>query len=400
MTLAEHLADRRALLVTGLGGLALLAVASAAELVPWGLDGIAPRGVDGRPLLGSAQAWQLLPLAFLMIGGMIVAGAGGVAFLLRMHVLVWPWSRRLAVAAVVGILAGLSRTGALSLGLPNGVSPGFILVETLLASAEAFAAVAIALYFVDARQRIRAEERRRLVEAERAARAHAELDAEELRVRREVSQRLHGGLQQRLVVAAAELEAIGRKLETSGHTSAARSLGQLSETLDEVRERDVRALAHALYPLAAEIDLNAALLLLADQLPASVRLELTFGPAGRPEFVGGAGGGLTAADRVAVFAIVEEGVTNAIRHGRARTIQVALDVEPGRGDEQVILVTVDDDGAGLADASPGLAGLAGLQARARRRGGDLMLAPSPLGGARLSARLPVTPTRHEIDELR
>jgi signal transduction histidine kinase len=233
-------------------------------------------------------------------------------------------------------------------------------------------------------------------------------------VRREVSQRLHGGLQQRLVVAVIELDAIQRTLEEHGESALARTVHELTATLDTLREREVRGLAHGLYPLAADLDLDDALALLADRLPPSVRLGVGYGPGTRSLLAEGPGPTLAAPDRVALFATVEEGVTNALRHGQAHRIEVAIDAEaegPGGeglghdGDDgppgdTVVHVTVDDDGAGLPDPAVALSGLVPQRARARRRGGDLMLGPSPLGGVRLDLRLPVHLVRDEVEGLR
>ncbi len=97
---------------------------------------------------------------------------------------------------------------------------------------------------------------------------------------------------------------------------------------------------------------------------------------------------LPAAVDLAGFRIVQEAVTNVVRHSGARRAVIALDY---RAD--ALVVTVDDDGRGrtTAEALSGN-GIRGMEERAAALGGRLELRPSPLGGLRVEAALPlVTP---------
>jgi len=393
------------LTVAGVGGFVLLALPAAVALSPWRLDQTTPGTTSQALGIAPDDLGDAVRLAVLLFVGTLVPGALAVLVLLRTGAIDLPRGRRFGVIAVLSVAIASVRTGALSLGLPAHLPGNLVPMEFLLAAGEALIALGLAAYYVDVRRQIRAEEQQRLAEAEHAARVSAELEHEELRVRREVSQRLHGGLQQRLVVAAAQLDEIERALEAHGEPGIARSVHELIDTLDTLREREVRALAHGLYPWAADLDLDAALALLADQLPPSVHLDVRYGSGVRPLLADGADPTLSPADRVALFSTVEEGVTNALRHGDARRIAVAIEAAAGHHEthhegELVVRVTVDDDGSGLTGPGAELAGLAPQRARARRRGGDLTLGASPLGGARLDLRLPVRPVRHEVEELR
>ena len=381
-------ADRNALALAGACGLALLAVSSAVELVPWGLRGVAPLDPMGRAVLGSADAGEILWPAFLLIAGTLAVGALAVTTLVRLPVLDWPWSRRLLVIMGLGLMVGITRSIAVSVGLPVDPPVSFKVVEAVLGWGETVGAMAIIVGYADARHRIRATERARCDEERRAARAQAEVEQEEMRVRREVSQRLHGGLQQRLVLSIGELRSIRQHLELTDERSAARAVGEVVTALEEVVDAEVRDVAHRLYPLVADIDLPGALTLLSDQLPPSVRMDVHLE---EPAEALVAAGSLSPADRVTLFSIVEEGVTNAVKHGKAHAIRVVLgaDLEPG-APRTAAHVAVDDDGVGV-DHEPELSGLACLRARIRRRGGELGLGPSPLGGARLQAYVPVEP---------
>jgi signal transduction histidine kinase len=99
---------------------------------------------------------------------------------------------------------------------------------------------------------------------------------------------------------------------------------------------------------------------------------------------------------LAAFRVVQEALTNVIKHaGQART-RVRLDCGP-----RDLLITVSDDGppAGsgppVAPPGPGSAsggrGLIGLRERIAVYGGELDAGPRPGGGWRLAARIPLDP---------
>jgi signal transduction histidine kinase len=85
--------------------------------------------------------------------------------------------------------------------------------------------------------------------------------------------------------------------------------------------------------------------------------------------------------------IVQEGVTNALKHAPGAELELRVDL---RDDE--LAVELRDSGAAphatLARSGSGL-GLGGLRERVADAGGELEAAPAPGGGWRLRARLPV-----------
>jgi signal transduction histidine kinase len=90
---------------------------------------------------------------------------------------------------------------------------------------------------------------------------------------------------------------------------------------------------------------------------------------------------------LAAFRIVQEALTNIVRHSGARTARVRLAYRPGR-----LEVTVDDDGPAVAGGeSGGGNGLAGMRERAVALGGTVETGPRPDGGFRVRARLPLGP---------
>jgi signal transduction histidine kinase len=87
------------------------------------------------------------------------------------------------------------------------------------------------------------------------------------------------------------------------------------------------------------------------------------------------------------YRLVQEGLTNAIKHARAERAEVL--VRYGAGD---IEVTVSDDGQGVGSGDGGGHGLVGMRERVAVYGGVLEAGVRPEGGYRLRARLPVAPT--------
>ncbi|WPH11901.1 histidine kinase [Variovorax paradoxus] len=91
-----------------------------------------------------------------------------------------------------------------------------------------------------------------------------------------------------------------------------------------------------------------------------------------------------------LYRAAQEGITNALRHGEARHIALAL-----QGDEQTVKLTLTDDGRGLPgpdaarETSTGHYGLRWLAERIDSLGGDLRLEPAAPSGAQLTVRLPL-----------
>jgi two-component system sensor histidine kinase UhpB len=91
-----------------------------------------------------------------------------------------------------------------------------------------------------------------------------------------------------------------------------------------------------------------------------------------------------------LYRAAQEGITNALRHGEARHIVLAL-----QGGEQTVKLTLTDDGRGLPgpdaarETSTGHYGLRWLAERIDSLGGDLRLEPAAPSGAQLTVRLPL-----------
>ncbi|MFF0559255.1 sensor histidine kinase [Streptomyces sp. NPDC004266] len=93
---------------------------------------------------------------------------------------------------------------------------------------------------------------------------------------------------------------------------------------------------------------------------------------------------LPAATEASVYRIVQEALTNVVKHARARTVHVRLAHADG-----VLRVTVTDDGRG-PQGGPGGHGLVGIRERAAAHGGTAEAGPGPGGrGFEVRALLPV-----------
>ncbi|MEU4994919.1 sensor histidine kinase [Streptomyces sp. NPDC021622] len=87
---------------------------------------------------------------------------------------------------------------------------------------------------------------------------------------------------------------------------------------------------------------------------------------------------------VSAYRIIQEAVTNVVRHAGAASCQVSVDC---REDELAIEVT--DAGRGHDATTPGGYGLLGMRERVGLLHGEFSAAPRPGGGFRVAARLPV-----------
>ena len=83
------------------------------------------------------------------------------------------------------------------------------------------------------------------------------------------------------------------------------------------------------------------------------------------------------------YRLVQEGLTNAVKHARAHRAEVLVRYEAGH-----VELTVSDDGCGEGDGAGGGHGLVGMRERVTVYGGKLDTGPGPEGGFRLRARLP------------
>ncbi|WP_019903276.1 histidine kinase [Methylobacterium sp. 77] len=139
------------------------------------------------------------------------------------------------------------------------------------------------------------------------------------------------------------------------------------------------ALAHLRPPDLAEIGFSASLHRLAAQTGTRA------GPACRIDLQGDLDD-LPGPLGITLYRIAQEGLTNAIRHGRSRTVWMRAEARPGA----MVSLTVEDDGGGHPSGLTSEAGqgVLGMRERVAAHGGSLVIERAALG-IRLIATLPL-----------
>ncbi len=195
-----------------------------------------------------------------------------------------------------------------------------------------------------------------------------------------------------LQVGAARMRALDQSVvaeplhaaEASGRQALAelrRLLGVLNDSPAEDRGRDHGAderVPDAPQPSIATLDRLASTV-----RAAGLDIDLTIVGEVRP---------LPPGLELSVYRIVQEALTNVLKHAQASTARVRVDYGP----DAVTIDVVDD---GIAPAASGAAaghGLVGMRQRARVFGGTTSAGPAPDGGWHVRAELPAEHSRAEM----
>lgn len=300
------------------------------------------------------------------------------------------------LAMVVGVLsAGVTASGvrfAFQLLLDVYVDPPRSVIVAELASGATIAwiAASMGLAAMLSQRRLRTEVAEAAQGRLQIELALAALQHEEVRVRREVAEGLHGSMQQRLVLVVARLDGLIRDVAGSGRPVTADDLELLREVreqIETVREADVRTTSRMLYPEQIEIGMVPAIRALLGRIPRTVNTRL-----GVTDEVRGlddpADPRLTRSERLLVVRVVEEAISNALRHGRAEVVDVRVSVV-----DDALEVRVSDDGVGFGEDAGAPSGTARLTDRLRLAGGDLRVTSVPGDGTQVVAHLPVESLR-------
>ena len=198
---------------------------------------------------------------------------------------------------------------------------------------------------------------------------------------------LHDGLGQELTGIALMLKGVAARLRKDG-SAVSRDVEELIGLVNNAIE-STRTLARGLSPVeGAQGGLRAAVQTLVAGIEARcnvrVRAHLHLE---EPLPLGEVAAGH-------VYRIVQEALTNAVRHSGAREVCVRL--QTARGE---LHLRVDDDGRGFlpppAD-SPGGLGLKIMRYRAQMLGGSLVIAWGANGGASVRCSCPLEPVRPAI----
>ena len=194
--------------------------------------------------------------------------------------------------------------------------------------------------------------------------------------RRRISRELHDDTAQRLAALLVHLHLVG--LEEPGSRRTA-MMDALREGLKEVAE-GVRRIARGLRPPALE---DAGVVA---ALQAHIR-NLFESQAIRTSFDAGAVDPLLNEDgKLVLYRVVQEALSNVVRHSKATTVNVAVHPE-----ERKVVAVVEDDGDGFdhrrVDDGVGL-GLLGMKERAASVGGSVVVESTPGAGTRVQLSIP------------
>jgi signal transduction histidine kinase len=219
--------------------------------------------------------------------------------------------------------------------------------------------------------------RERFVEARRAREREAKLQADEERLR--IARELHDVLAHNIslinVQSGVALHLLDEQPEQARtalaaiNEASADALQEVRSVLDALRgtrERPPREPTAGLARIEELVSHTTA---------AGVHVELKIAGEQRP---------LPASVDLAAYRIVQEALTNVVRHAGAGNASVQLSYRNGN-----LTVQIDDDGHGVdGETGPGN-GIAGMRERAAALGGEFDAGPRPEGGFRVRARLPI-----------
>jgi two-component system sensor histidine kinase UhpB len=90
-----------------------------------------------------------------------------------------------------------------------------------------------------------------------------------------------------------------------------------------------------------------------------------------------------------LYRVVQESLTNVVRHADARTVEISVQIQGADGRAAGIAVLVRDDGRGFPRELRFGFGLLGISERIRGREGRLQVGNAPSGGALIEAFLPL-----------
>jgi signal transduction histidine kinase len=323
------------------------------------------------------RRWPLAVLAWGLATGVAFAALGLNLVSLTFAVLVYLYT----VAAHrprVDSLAGLAATEALLvlvwLARPGAIGDGGTLVLDGLIMAAGW-------WLGDGarrRQEAVASARQRAAELEEAREELARRAVTEERLR--IARELHDVVAHSMSIIAVQ-SGVGvhvldsqpeeaRKALAAVEATSRQALVEMRRLLGVLREEAEPRGSLAPAPGLAEVEALAA-----EVARAGVRVEV---------HIEGTPCELPAGLDLSAYRIVQEALTNVVRHAGPATARVAVRYSPGQ-----VALEVVDDGRGPGAEDRGGHGLAGMRERAALYGGTLEAGPVPGGGFRVAATLPV-----------
>jgi signal transduction histidine kinase len=337
------------------------------------------RWTTARPLLALPASALLLLVAYALTEGRQLVPVG--LMLLVVGLSWWTGQRRTGLL-VTAIATGFNIVVALRVGdaagLPDGPPVSATVAGGLLSALVAAAALAGSVVRVRGQYQRELEARARQLEVERDQQARIAVAEERRRIARE----MHDVVAHSVTVMVRLSEGVlaGRKTEPDSEEDVAlqaladtgrSALAEMRRVLGVLADDDPEPASREPQPVVADLP----------------RLVERFRAAGLEVIaeVDGSFESWGASAEVAVYRIVQEALTNSLRHApRGCTARLSV-----RADEERIEVQVTDDGAGrpARAAGPGGRGLAGMGQRVAAWNGELEAGPRQPGGWRVHAVL-------------
>lgn len=331
------------------------------------------------PPLAVRRRWPAPVLTVVVLAGAVAVAVGvaGDAVVFAVAFALYPvalsTSTRSGGWALVGALAALTAGG-----LAGGTVPGLPIVP-IRAGEESFAATPVPVLLYAATvvaaswalaRAVRA--RRRHVAQLAASRADQAVAEERLRIARDI----HDVVGHSLSLIAMKA-AVANHLADSHPEQGRAALGTI-ERVSRSALDDIRVVLGALRDPADTAPSFAEL----DRLVETVRSAGVTVDVDRAADLTR----VPAAVQASAYRIVQEALTNVLRHAGPTRCRLTVAVEPGA----LAVAVVDDAGRGRAVGPPGH-GLRGMHERAVMHGGTLEAGVEPGGGFAVRARLPFTP---------
>jgi signal transduction histidine kinase len=230
---------------------------------------------------------------------------------------------------------------------------------------------------------------RRYVQLQRVLAMNRRLIGQTMQVqeqeRHRLARELHDELGQYLNAIKLDAQTLQLDSHASDNTNApAKRIAAAADHVYEVAGNLVRRLRP---PALDELGLSAA-------LEACVNSWQRTNPSlGVQLSIGGSVEGLGEKVNLAIYRIVQEALTNCVRHAHATHMYIDLTRAPGTQGGSLLL-ELRDDGAGMRkEQAPGAGhGLAGMRERATQAGGSFELLSEPGRGVTIRVEIPVAET--------
>jgi signal transduction histidine kinase len=207
------------------------------------------------------------------------------------------------------------------------------------------------------------------------------------RERAYIARELHDSVAQSLAALVMQLGAAARDSTDPSLTGRIESIREIgSDALEEVR-----MLAHTMHPrVLDDLGLVAALENLARQVGERANAVVTVEVEGKVEGDSIGANDVPPAVASVLYRIAQEAVSNALRHGHAKAVNVSV-----RTDSHTATLEIRDDGRGFdvpeaEQRRPGM-GLFTMQERVSLVNGQFEVLSHPGGGTRVVARIPIVP---------